>query len=134
MGSLGNTPTKPYTLHLEDQTEVKDLSQSSSGLRRRKRHGISCKEPSCGSTKGAGSIRQMGSHGQGPLLEPRAEHTSQRYEEMSSVCLTITERARGELVFGTSLIKLVHLVSWPRCSQIVCGEVEASKKKKKSDI
>lgn len=85
--------------------------------------------------KGAGSIRQMGSHGQGLYWSPGQSTQAKGMRKCHGVCLTITERARGELVFGTSLIKLVHLVSWPRCSQIVLWEVEyQKKKKKKSDI
>lgn len=33
-----------------------------------------------------------------------------------------------ELVAGTSLITLMHPVTWARCSQTVCGDVEASGK------
>lgn len=59
----------------------------------------------------------------------------QRQEKISLVCLNVKESQSREGKRGAcdrdQLYQWLHLVPWSGCSQVVCGNVEISKKKKK---
>lgn len=64
------------------------------------------------------------------LLETRVQCTSQRHEEISLVCLNDIESQSKEGKRGTcgkdQSFQTGARVTWPGCSQIACGDVEAS--------
>lgn len=67
----------------------------------------------------------MRTHGYVSLLEVRVGGLIGAFE-----CHKVTVRGgqEGQLVPGTSLITLVHLVTWVGYSQPACGDIEASGK------
>lgn len=67
----------------------------------------------------------MRTHGYVSLLEVRVGGLIGAFE-----CHEVTVRGgqEGQLVPGTSLIILVHLVTWAGYSQPACGDIEASGK------
>lgn len=80
-----------------------------------------------GSTKQVGSQESVRTQGHLPLLSLGWSRQGKSAKHFTGVfeChyVTIRGRQEGKLMAGTSLITLVHLVTWMGCLQLVCGDI-----------